>query len=365
VAGDGRPTMRSLKRQLLAQPQRFNLFQALSLLERSDPERAPIGTSLGLDEAVRISGDVSLSFVPSDISAVRPSKRKGPEWTLSSSVLSLAGATGPLPIPFSELLLNLRRARDTSGLEFLDIFNQRALGFMYRGRRKHEPALDPNGLFDSAITRALDGISGLGLGGGARGPGGERAWLRHAGLQGSAPRSLATLVVVLSDRLGIPFAGKQFQGAWLPLEASDRAKLNGPGRGSQASRLDGTRSLGTRAWDQSAAIDLQAGNLSAAQYQELLPGSTGHAMVAWVATRHVQASVEIRLKPELRREQAPWVGGLGSVGAGPRLGHTSWLGSVAARTPSVDRPLTAPYPRFKLRTAFEPNTAPTGPHHGD
>ena len=87
--------MRDLITQLAEAPQSFDLFQAISLLERSEPDRAAVGTSLGLDEALRFSADVTLSFMPSDVSAVLLSKREGPPLTLSTSALSLAGAHGP------------------------------------------------------------------------------------------------------------------------------------------------------------------------------------------------------------------------------------------------------------------------------
>ena len=57
---------------LRAQPQGFDLFQALSLLERSyeGGRQRPIGSSVGMDETVRLAAQVDLSFAASDISSV-------------------------------------------------------------------------------------------------------------------------------------------------------------------------------------------------------------------------------------------------------------------------------------------------------
>jgi type VI secretion system protein ImpH len=248
--------------QLAESAPNYELFQAMSLLERSEPERAPIGTSVGLDEALRLSADVTLSFMPSDVSAVRHSKREGPPLTLLTSVLSLAGAHGPLPVPWTERLLDRRRDKDASGLEFLDIFNQRMLAFLYRNRKKHQWGLNTKGVADAPVTRSLDHLSGLGRAAGARAPGGEQAWLRHAGLQGPAPRSMTTLLALLNDRLKIRLSGRQFVGAWYPLDETDRAVL-GRRHGVNGQRLAGGRrlgeetTLGRRAWDQSAGIELE------------------------------------------------------------------------------------------------------------
>ena len=90
-------------------PHAYNLFQAISILERSEPARAPVGTSDGVDEALRLAAQVDLAFAPSDITAIDDSTRPGPALTLTSPVLSLAGVHGPLPIPYTEQLLERRR----------------------------------------------------------------------------------------------------------------------------------------------------------------------------------------------------------------------------------------------------------------
>lgn len=197
--------MSDLMSLLRDDPHAFDLFQAISILERSEPARAPVGTSVGMDEALRLKAQVEMSFAPSDISDLDDSKQPGPPLTLKSPVLTLAGSQGPLPTPFTELLMDRRRARDNSGLDFLDIFNQRLLGFLYRSRRKHHMALSTGSINEAPIVRSLDALASLGRAEGVRGPDGEQAWLRHAGLQGAAPRSMVSLLAVVRDRMGVHF----------------------------------------------------------------------------------------------------------------------------------------------------------------
>lgn len=352
--------MPDLITQLAESAPNYDLFQAMSLLERSEPERAAIGTSVGLDEAVRLSADVTLSFMPSDVSAVRHSKREGPPLTLFTSVLSLAGAHGPLPVPWTERLLDRRREKDPSGLEFLDIFNQRMLAFLFRNRKKHQWGLNTKGVADAPVTRSLDNLSGLGRAAGARAPGGEQAWLRHAGLQGPAPRSMTTLLALLNDRLKIRLTGRQFVGAWYPLSETDRAVL-GRRHGLKGQRLAGGRrlgeetTLGRRAWDQSAGIELEAPALPIAQYLSLLPGGPAHVLLAWLACNHLQSEVEIRLCMAMQMPTGDHLAaqaalkavmGLGSV-QGPRLGLTSWL--HGGHRPQGYREVAFAPARFKVR----------------
>ena len=348
--------MRDLIHLLEEAPHSFDLFQAMSLLERSEPDRAPLGTSMGLDEAARLSATVSLAFLPSDISAVVSSKQPGPPKTLISPTVSLAGAQGPLPLPITELLLERKRLKDSAGLDFLDIFNQRMLAFLYRSRRKHNLSLNPQGLQSSTIARALDGLSGLGRYEGARGARGEQAWLRHAGLQGAAPRSMATLLALLTDRLGIRFSGRQFVGGWFALSPSDQACLGRPKGRRQGSRL-GSATLGCRAWDQAAGVELQTPPLTNARFIDLLPGGTEHELLGWLVARHLQSEVGVQLRLSLQEDVEPRVGL--AANEAPRLGYTSWLmgpstgpkGNRAALGMPCFRLQQAPVPKAGLNFA--------------
>lgn len=340
--------MPALIERLRQAPQGFDLFQALHLLERAEPQRRPLGTSLGLDEAVRLSGPTSLAFAPSDIVSVSASDRPGPALTLSSAVMTLAGAQGALPLPVTEMLLEAARQREGGAQAFLDIFQQRLLGFLYRGRRKHRVALAGHAWQAAPTLRVLDAVSGLGCAEGARGPQGQRAWLRHSGLQGAAPRSMASLLALVGDRLGMEFKGESFVGGWLPLADEARARLGpnaprGPGLGIG---LGGGLSLGARAWDPGAGIALTTPSLRLAQFESLLPGQPAHGLLAWLVARHQQQDLQVKLRVNLADAPPTRLCTRRSADASlpPRLGLATWLrGPVQS-------------PRFLLRLQ--------GPNHG-
>lgn len=341
--------MPDLIAQLRDAPHDFDLFQALSLLERSEPQRAPVGSSLGLDESVRLAAQVVQGFAASDLAALDESTQAGPPLTLRSPVLSLAGAHGPLPAPFTEALLDRKRLRDPSGLEFLDIFNARLLGFLYRSRRKHHLALAGGAVDAAPLVRALDALSSLGRAEGARGPAGEQAWLRHAAVQGAAPRSMASLLAVVRDRMGVLFRGRQFVGGWHALARSDRARLASAGRrAGPESRLGLGASLGARAWDQGGGLALDAPPLAPARYAALLPGAPDHALLGWLVGRHLQSDmdVQVTLAPAVR--PATRLGAADTPAAlAPRLGLGAWLCSPG----SGPRAATYQPARFVLKTA--------------
>ena len=321
--------MPDLISSLLAQPQRFDLFQALHLIERAYPGRMPVGSALGLDEAVRLSSPISLAFIPSDIQSVGASTRSGPPLTLSSAVMALAGAQGPLPLPFTEMVIDDARRSDRAAMAFLDIFHQRLLGFLYRSRRKHHVALTPGSLATSPVLRVLDALSGLGHAEGAHGPGGQRAWFRHAGLQGAAPRSMASLLTLTRDRLGIALEGQSFIGGWHPLADEERARLSAqPARGAGGrSGLGAGVALGARAWNPGAGIALSTPPLEPAQFETLLPDGSAHGLLAWLVARHLQQDTRVQLQVAIAHAPVTRLSTRRRPGmlVAPRLGLSAWL----------------------------------------
>lgn len=325
--------MSNLIAELRRAPHTFNLFQAISLIERGAPDRAPVGTSVGMDEALRLAGHVDMAFAPSDIASLVDSARPGPALTLRTAALTLAGGQGPIAAPFTELLMDQRCQRNHAGLDFLDIFNQRLLGFWYRARCKHHLALQPGGRSPvpkagqppmAPLLRTIDLMSGLGRSEGARGPAGELAWLRHAALQSAAPRSMTSLLALLYDRTGVRFSGRQFVGAWHAVAPSDRARLQG-----NRSRPRGLRarpmgvSLGARAWDQAAGVALTAPPLAPATFAALLPGGAQFALLGWLVARHLQADFNVTLELTMASPPSTRLGRTATLP--PRLGRCAWL----------------------------------------
>lgn len=352
-------------------PQSFNLFQAISLLERGEPARTGVGRGLGLDEAVRLAAQVEMGFASSDIASVTDSGRAGPPLTLRTAALTLAGAQGPVAAPFTELLLARRRQRDGAGLDFLDIYNQRLLGFWYRARAKHHLALQPTAGVAKKLApleRSLDALSGLGRAEHAHAPGGDVAWLRHAGLQGAAPRSMTSLLTLLRDRLGIAFKGQQFVGCWQPLALCDRACLRGPALPTQHAApklgvgLGQGATLGARAWDQSAGLALTAPPLPAEMFAALLPGGDRYPLLAWLVARHLQRDLTVTVELELATtpvcrlcgQTAPLLSAAAAAAAmTPRLGRNAWL--CSASSPASEPRTPYRHARFVLTS---PTTRP-------
>ncbi|MFM0339037.1 type VI secretion system baseplate subunit TssG [Paraburkholderia fungorum] len=376
MGADDRQPANALIARLLAQPQGFDLFQAIHLLERAQPWTRALGYGDGTDEAVRLRGFVSLAFEASDIrsaqrhpltSEAQPSNAQadGPQadnarqpratYTLTTPVMTLAGANGPLPMPFTEMVLTRRAARETAMADLLDIFNHRFLSFLYRSRQKLAPSLTSRAPRDAELAACLDALGNLGLHGGPRGPRGASLWLRHAGLLGGAPRSMTGLLALLSDRLGVTVRGAQFVGGWHTVDAADTLRL--ARAGARAPRLGGVAVLGRRTWSQSAGLRIEFFDLSETLFAALLPGGEAHELAAWLVRSYLQQDHDVSFV--LRRAKPAGAGALGGT-APARLGWTSWMGTErdASRAANA-RPQAV---RLAMRAAPAPATAPTPAH---
>jgi len=338
----------------------FDLFQAIALLERALPDAQALGTGDGTREGIRLVAHVSLAFEPSDVRSVRENAPRGNAangnaangnaphdaarrtFTLATSALTLAGANGPLPLPFTEMVIARRAARDPALADLLDIFNHRFMSFLYRGRKKHAPGLNWESPYASALAGCLDALSHLGLPRGIRGQHGKTAtgttggtrsrdmqpWLRHAGLMGGAPRSMSGLEALLADRLGLRVSGRQFVGHWRTVERGDSVRLSSAK--AHGSRVGGVHVLGRRVWDQAAGICIEFHDLPRAQFIALLPGGDAHELAVWLIHRYVQQDFEVQfvLHPAPQPVSCALSGHPHGTSA-VRLGWTSWL--TAAR----------------------------------
>lgn len=318
--------------RLLGAPQGFNLFQAISLLESAALTATAVGCSHAPHEreAVRLSSVVSLSFEPSDIESVSRPAPTGEPFVLRTPVLSLAGAGGPLPQPFTELLLERYAKRDSATADFLDIFNHRLLAFLYRSRRKHNVSLNMAQPSRASLASALDAISALGQQSGLRAPDDSRQWLRHAGLLGGAPRSMSGLLAILKDRLEATINGTQFCGSWRALEPDAFSRLNTRST-TRGTRLGQATVLGQRVWDQGAGLRLDFSHLSVARLHKLLPGGNDHLLAQWLVRRYVPQDLDTRitLRPTATEKRPSILGAANPM----RLGWTSWLAGPGCKHP--------------------------------
>lgn len=346
---DDRPPAGPLVEQLANEPYRFDFFQAARLAELLRKDLMPVGHGGSNREAVAFKSHVGLDFPASDlVSAQIPADENEPV-ALTVAFMGLAGGSGPMPVPFTELIIQRNAARDYATRDFLDIFNNRLVSFLYRSRKKHRMALNSLPPESTAFARWLFTLAGLEL---ASRRSDTRKWarslLRYGGILSHEVRSMTALETMLSDYFKTPVHGRQLLGRWLIIEPRDRTHIGT--RQGRNHRLGRNTVLGRRAWDQMGRIRLAVDLPNLSRLREFLPGASAHAELNRITRLHLQQDLDIDLRLSLAAGQKSGTR-LGRAGDA-RLGWTSWLNS------NLSRPGDDPV-RLRLPALHTPRTQPT------
>jgi type VI secretion system protein ImpH len=330
--------------RLLDEPQRFEFHQAVRLLQGHLRQ-------LPADErpAIRFRNTLSLSFPASELLGIErhvhreedletsPGEPRAPATNerlerleLTPAFMGLLGATGALPLAYSEQFAQREAAsRDGAARAFLDIFQHRAVTLFHEAWRKHRLPLQFEadrrerylplvlslaGLGEPALRRRLHGDEG-GVA--------DDALAFYCGLLQRRAVSADHLQRVLADYFGVPVRVTQFVGRWFELDADCQVTL-----GETAFRLGHDTVLGPRVWQRDLRARVRIGPMNRRQHQRFLPG--GPAALALRELLTLVSGVQLEYEIRLAVHAADVVGAVlpgtpQSEGAGPRLGWDSYL----------------------------------------
>jgi len=322
MATQGWRTDHALDQALFETGWLFEFYQAVRLLETRYPDRVPVGEgSMPERETVRFKSNVDLQFPASEISAVVRSDRPGMPDTMHVNVMGLAGVLGPMPVPYTELILERKNRKDTALRDFLDIFNHRFVSLLYRTRKYFRIAFPFESPDQSYFTRALYALMGIGTAGlRNRMAMADRSLLYYTGLFSQQPRSMAGLEVIISHYFKVACHGKQLKGRWWPIAKDQLTRI---GKSGQNQTLGKGTLMGTQVWIQQSRFQLRLGPLSFTQFLDFLPTRTAYEplcqMVRFYAGREFEFDFRFAVKagtiPPSRLEAR----------VGLRLGWSAWI----------------------------------------
>jgi type VI secretion system protein ImpH len=307
-----------------ADPQAFQFFQAVSLLERLLPDHSPVG-SFGdpRDEVVRFATPTSVAFPASEIQALdEPRDGSGPP-RMTVNFLGLTGPQGALPLAYTLFLAERRRARDHAAKDFLGMFEHRMLSLFYRAwERSHAAVAHGRGQRDW-LTRHLLNLVGLGTDGLQRQlaiP--DEALLFYVGLLGVPTRPAAALEQMLADYFGVDVEVEQFVGAWYPLDRTTQCELDDEGASTQ---LGLGAVAGDELWDLQSRVRIRLGPLTREQYDRFLPGGSAHEELRALTRFFGNDQLDFETQLVLARDEVPPCRLGGDDDVPLALGWSTWI----------------------------------------
>ena len=312
-----------LEQALFEEPYRFDFFQAVRLLGRLRPDRAPVGQEGHPGrELVRFRARQSLSFPPSSIHEIeRPEDpARPPEMTVA--FMGLTGPSGVLPRVYTELLMERRRSGDRTPAAFFDAFNHRAISLFYRAWEKYRFVVARERGRDDRFSDAVFSLLGLGarpLRNRHEFP--DDALLFYAGFFAQRHRPAVVLEALLIDSFGVPVEVRQFVGRWLKLAPEDRSTA---GISGAHNALGASTILGSKVWDEQGTIEVRVGPLSFHEFLAHQPDGPSGVSLAQMVRLFVDGEFDVRVRLVLRADEVPPCRLSSEPGLGSRLGRYAW-----------------------------------------
>ena len=314
--------------ELAAAPYKFDFYQTLRRLECLHDEKPRWGRALRpVDEPVRLGQDPDLSFAPAPLSSFGVRDGKIPR--LQVRLFGLFGPNGPLPIHLTEYAHErLQHAGDPTLSRFLDVFHHRFLALFYRAWAQAQPSVNHDRPKEDRFTAYVGAFLGMS-------PAAFRdrdtlpdlAKFFHVGALIRQVRNAEGLAQILQHFFRVPVQIEEFVGHWMSLSRGERTYLSAEG-----ATLGSGAVLGGRVWDRQHKFRIHLGPLTIGQYESFLPGGAPlRKLTDWVRT-YLCFELDYDVRLLLKRNDVPSL----SLGAGQRLGWTTWLGRRRSTAPASD-----------------------------
>lgn len=369
----------SLLAMLLKQPQRFEFFHAVRILDQyflcrksdgratdKNPRRNRTGPKSFLSsdkvipgtQKVRFRSTATLDFPQGAISQINIGDEKGAtaendtgesvtgEVSVETNHFGLTGPSGTLPRHYHDLIIDrLRRFKDHALHDFLDIVTHRFTVLLcqawskYRGQIAYEneslespksPHEELHRKRSDPVSESLVHLTGIGTEGlSNRQSAPDHAVLYHAGNFLRKPCTAESLRKIINDVFLLPVEIIPFTGGWLTLEHDDRTHLASTREPSGFNAALGqTAIIGSRVWDSSSAFEVRLGPLALEDFEDLLPGGSKLPAIGDLIRFTVGLHYTIQIRLVLRCDRSPQCQ-LGASGTNsspkPQLGWTTWL----------------------------------------
>lgn len=252
----------TLPEQILETPEAFDLDQLIYIIESLRTNAQPLGETTNPNrEAVRIRSQLTMHQEGTEINHLEVNNTPSGLPEVYINTLSLAGINGPLPIPYTEMLLDQVKKKDNSGLRFLDIFHHRLASMWHRLRKRTYPHLFKSPPVNTPLGKLQENLSGFQQQG-------DVSHTLFFDYFWRRSRSLSCLLQIIEKLFNVKASINPFEGVWRKVDPSEGSKL---GQKGQFQILGKNAILGLRCWDQAAGFTVTIAPLDWAAIHQFLP----------------------------------------------------------------------------------------------
>ncbi len=253
------------------------------------------------EEVVRFGAHPDASFPASEIQSLDRSQVPP---LMRVNFMGLTGPLGVLPLPYTSLVRERLREKDSSMRDFFDIFNHRMISLFCLAFEKYRFSIPyERGERDrfSHHVLALIGLGTPGLQDRQDVP--DDTLLFYSGLLSLHTRSAVALRQLLMDYSTCPVEIEQFVGVWRPVEAESQCSFSEQNNYSE--RLGFGAMVGDEIWDQQSRVRIRLGPLTMRQYVDFLPGGEAHRRIRALTEFYAGGEYDMELQLVLKRDEVP------------------------------------------------------------
>lgn len=313
----------TLPEQILETPEAFDLDQLIYIIESLRTNIHPLGeTTAPHKEAVRIRSQLIMHQEGTEINHLEVGNTFSGLPEIYTNTLSLVGSNGPLPAPYTEMLLDQIKKKEYSGIQFLDIFHHRLASMWHRLRKRTYPHLFKRPPINTPLGKLQENLGGL-----AQQKNSEHTlffdhfWRRS--------RSLSCLLQMIEKLFSVKASITPFEGAWRKVDKSEGSQL---GHRGQFQVLGKNAILGLRCWDQAAGFTINIASLDWNTIHQFLPfsnralGGASFYSLKQLLISYVGTLPHIFLSLSLQSQENQGV----KLNQKHGLGWNTWLGGAKA-----------------------------------
>ncbi|MBP6985021.1 MAG: type VI secretion system baseplate subunit TssG [Alphaproteobacteria bacterium] len=311
---------------LYQEPYTFEFDQAVKLVEVLHARKLRMGEGISFSqESLILKSRVFLSAPPSDVFDItRPTSLDQPA-TMRINFFGIAGLQGPLPLPFTEIIMDRVRRKDTAFNDFLDIFNHRFASILHRIRKKHWVGLDSQKPHMTMIGQDLLSLTGMISGFTKTKKISPQDMLYYSGLFWQKPRSGIALKQILSHYYKTDVAIFSHQGGWVDIPRELWTYMGSGGSGVN-NVLGQTAMCGRRTWDVNQNIRIKLGPMSMGSLQGFLKNGHAYPQIIELLQQYLPAGYTFSLNLSVLAKDVCET----RLNNQSYLGWTSWLISKPA-----------------------------------
>jgi type VI secretion system protein ImpH len=319
MAGENRRPGPDLKSELLGQGKHFAFFQAMRLLRLVIARDGKDGGAERLADLVRVRANLALAHPSTEIDSIEEIPDSPAPYRVTANFLGLIGESSPLPVFYTEDIVNMPSDQQAQARGFLDILNFPFYSLFHRIWTKFRASIKVVEENDRRYVEILYCLAGLGLIGADEETPESFELIRYAGLLTRCARSASGLKTLLADALDepridiIPCVPN-----WKAIPEEQRCLL-----GRQAHVLGEECYLGERVLDLAGKFRVRVGPLGAEEFNHFTPGEPAFERLCRLTRMYLREPLDFEIEVVLAQGEAK------SAALGrdkwSRLGLDAWM----------------------------------------